>query len=534
MRIRLPFLRPRQRFLRGVHYFGHAHPASFWDAACFADAPDHLARIRSDGFDAVILVVPWRGFQHTLQPPSYDELNIQRLQTIMGMVEDAGLRAILRVSFPWNSDPHSVASADERVLGLFTDDAIRKAWQHYLVRLRGIAERFRCFEFPFFSWEDVPATREHMPHRPLQERLRLAEAMGYRRFLSERFDLERIGKLFGRHFASIDEVFIPVGDCEAYATYIEFVNRALRDLLDCGRMAWPSLAMQLRVDFDGMKVDDRWMWIENDIRLDDPSLRVTYWFPSMYSETRGQTISADQALDSLRRMLDRVTGAGRNTNHFLDQFVFHDESPHFSHLPRIAESEMGRFLEEAAKLLRLGSRGYALWSYFDYRVNHFYNPIFLRGLDGWHTEGTVVVDAPESPEANRFAMLAPGASIMQRIDPHLRGYGPGHYKHVEFAALAKTENGEGRVALVTNGVTEAELGIHAGDACTIHLQLPAERHREGESDVAIKNIGSTAIALTDLALWGAVYRSHVYDELGEPGRYLELVRAMNRISASTR
>jgi hypothetical protein len=512
--------------LRAVHYFGHAHPTSFWDSANLTEAPAHFSRIRADGFDAVIFVVPWRGFQRRLSPPSYDETNMARLRSVMAMAHEAGLKTILRVSYPWSSDPDSVGSYDERILALFGTAEAREAWRDYLVRLRCIADDFDSFEFAFFSWEDMPSTRELMVHRSLEERRRLAGPLGWRDHLASRHDLARIGELFGEPLSSLDDIYVPLADCEAYEHYVHFINAALFDLLEYARGAWPGLAMQVRVDWDALQVPGaHHRWVENDIRERDPALRVTYWFPFMYIRCDGQTISAAEALASLERMLLRVSDGGRNTNHFLDQFVFYDESPHFGHFPRIDEREMKTFLREAARLMQRYSRGYGLWNYFDYRVNHFYNPIFVQGLQGWIVQGEVRVE--EGPEP-RLAWLAPGASIAQRIDPHARGYAPGAYTTMKFSALARVRAGVGRLALVTDDVIEAEATVRPGDAAHVGFEVPAERHRDGTATVAIVNAGSVPVAITDVSLAGVVYRSRIYDEHGREDRFAKAVRAMNR------
>ena len=527
LRLRFPRPRtaPRADFVRAVHYFGHAHPTSFWDAANLSEAPGHFERIRADGFDAVIFVVPWRGFQRTLSPPTYDQVNLERLRSLMAMAQAARLKTILRVSYPWSSDPESVGSYDERILGLFSTAEARAAWLDYLRCLRRVAEGFRGFEFAFFSWEDMPSTRELMVHRTEEERRRLAGPLGWRAHLETRFDLARTGEMFGRPMASFDEVYVPLADCEAYAEYVQFINAALFELLDQGREAWPGLAMQVRVDFDALTVGGRSRWVENDIRLQDRALRVTYWFPFMYMPSDGQTISAAQALWSLERMLLRVSDLGRNTNHFLDQFVFYDESPHFGHFPKIDASEMETFLREAARLMRRYSRGYGLWNYFDYRVNHFYNPIFVRGLEGWSATGEVAVEAGAEPH---LARLAPGASIAQSIDPHARGYAPGTYRKLDVTLRGRASGGEGRVALVTDGVREGEGIVAEGALGVVQFEVPADRHRDGIASVAIVNTGSVPISITEVSLTGAVYRSRIYDEHGGEDRFAEAVRAMNR------
>jgi hypothetical protein len=517
--------RPLPTFVRAVHYFGSAHPSNFWDTAPMAEVPGLLAQIREDGFNTVILAVPWRGFQRRLFPPTYDALNLARLGDLLAAIDAAGLASIVRVCFPWHNDPDSELSFDERALGLFTRDDVRAAWLDYLRVIRDITARARNFRFAFFSWEDLPSIRELMIHRTQAERHRLAGPTGYRDFLCARHALPEVSELFGENFNDASEIYIPLPDCAAYVSYSEFVNRRLNDLLAFGRTVWPGLSMQIRADHDRVVIDGEVGWIENDIRADDPSMRVSYYFPYMYAQNCGETLSADQALANMRMVMDRLSANGANPNHVLDQLVYWDESPQFQHWAKIEESQIPRFLLGAVDILKALSRGYGLWNYLDYRVNHLYNANFLRGLHGWAAHGEVWTRF--DGESVACAVLAPGARISQRMVPYLRGYGAGLYPSVSFRALCAS-TAPGRLRLSTNGVAEAEIALSSGRH-QASAQLPPDPHRSrGEIEFTIENTGECALELAGLCLWGAVYRSRIYDEDGRPGRFLAHVRAMNR------
>lgn len=519
--------RPAPRnYLRAVNYFGHAQPLNFWDSAVLSEAPEHLERIRHDGFNAVILVIPWRGFQRTVVPPSYDDMNLARLRRLLFMVRDAGLKYVIRISFPWNNDPESVGDAHERTLGLFSRRDYRQGWLDYVRTLRRICEAHDAFQFAFFSWEEFPAIREHMPHRSFEQRFELAGSLGFRDYLEERFSLAEVSRQFGKPFAGFSEVYIPLPDCEAYRTYVGFVNHALAMLLADGRAVWPKLNLQLRVDMDRTVIDGQNVWIENDLRLDDAGMRATYFFSSMYGHDQGEKLTAAEGLANLKWMLRRVSDEGRNRRHFLDQFIFHDESPHFAHSARIRPDEMPVFLLGAGELLKRYSHGFAFWNYDDYRVNHLYNAAFIRGLSGWKVEGDVKVGPEGEP---RFVTLAAGAAISQRMDPHAVGWGPAYYETMRFALTARAPAGTGRLKLTADGVTEAEIDVAAGNARDLEVSFPADRHKHEWLTFAIENAGGTPVELTSLCLWGFVYRAHMRDEHGKPGRYLDAVHAMLRI-----
>jgi hypothetical protein len=245
----------------------------------------------------------------------------------------------------------------------------------------------------------------------------------------------------------------------------------------------------------------------------------------MFAQSYDAVLSAAQVLANLERVLLRLTDGGRDTRHFLDQFIFHDESPQHRLLTKVRPEEMGEFLAGAGRLLKRYSQGYAFWNYFDYRVNHLYNAAFLRGLLGWEVRGEVSLGAEAEP---RFITLAAGARVLQRMEPHRVGWGTLHYETMRFAALARAVNGVGRLRLTANGETDAEIELAGTGDERVEVAFPADRHRHEAVDFAIENVGGTPVEITDLNLWGFVYRSGLYDERGNPGRYLDAVKAMLR------
>ena len=522
---RLPISLSSMKFIRAVHYFGRAQPVNFWDAARLKDVPDDFRRIKEDGFNAVILVIPWRGFQRGLFPSTFDESNLRKLQEILRLIDTHDLGCILRVSFPWNHDPDSELTFDQRILGLFSSSQIRAAWLSYLRELRAKADQSRRFLFAFFSWEDLPSIRPLMAYRSKEERLALAGPIGFHGFLRSRLDLREVSEFYGEEFADFSEVYIPLADGRAFSLYNDFVNQALSDLLSDGRHVWPQLSMQVRVDLEQIRMGDAVSYIENDVRAWDRTIRVTYYFPYMYAWNRGERLSCDDALANLTRVLNKVTADGSNINHFLDQFVFYDESPQFQDWASIDPRELPRFLQEAGCLLRRMSRGYGLWNYWDYRHNHLYNPCFLKGLHGWTVYGDVVLRT-EAPEEH-WAVLPRKSAISQRMIPDQAGNATERYLNVRFTAKVNCKGNAGRLVIRTNGVIECENSLDASQT-TILADLRPELHSGNQTvEFCIENHGENDVEISDLCLWGFVFRSHIYDEHGHPGRHLPYVLMMN-------
>jgi hypothetical protein len=224
--------------------------------------------------------------------------------------------------------------------------------------------------------------------------------------------------------------------------------------------------------------------------------------------------------------MEQVSNNGRNTNHFLDQFVFYDVSPQFQHWPKIEASELGEFLTGAVGLLKKLSRGYGIWNYFDYRANHLYNPNFLRGLHGWESRGGVTVRC--EGESVSWVWLAPGARLGQKMVPELRGNATSLYESIKFRALATVAGVHGAIRLFTDEIVDAEVPLAPGASREVTAELRPEPHRgAGVVEFVIENSGSAPVGLTELCVWGFVYRTGLYDEEGRPGQHLQYIRTMN-------
>ena len=49
--------------IKAVHYFSSSWPKTFWGDLEYSQVDDDFAQIKADGFNTVILVIPWMGFE---------------------------------------------------------------------------------------------------------------------------------------------------------------------------------------------------------------------------------------------------------------------------------------------------------------------------------------------------------------------------------------------------------------------------------------------------------------------------------------
>ena len=63
---------------------------------------ENLRKIAKDGFNSIILAVPWREFQPMSEKQYYNEAAFERLEQIMECAESCGLWVVLRVGYTWD------------------------------------------------------------------------------------------------------------------------------------------------------------------------------------------------------------------------------------------------------------------------------------------------------------------------------------------------------------------------------------------------------------------------------------------------
>lgn len=508
-------------FIRAVHYFGAEWPKTFWEAAERGRVAGDFEQIVQDGFNTVIFVVPWRGFQQQLNPPVYDKARFRQLEFFIEEARKAGLLFVLRVSYPHNFDPLSKWSSHQRCEGVFTERNTKRAWRDYLVEINKRVVDQPHYAFSFFSWEDLFCALDTFPLRSAEDRILLARQVGFQKWLAERHSLPEIRVWYGRPIVHWNQVPIPSPNTVPYFYYLKFVNEEMwGGLLEAGRRVMPSLSMEIRVDSEPLRLEDAVLWLPNDVQTDDPQVRASYWVP-YFGSPEVQELTAAETLHSLEFMLEVATDSGENTNHVLAQFNFVDDSPGFRGI-RIVPEELQTFFDGAAPLLLENTRGYGFWTYHDYRSDLLYNSSFERDLEGWTVTGAprVVVDHG----GDRGLVLAEGESIAQTLEGLDRQYGLLNAPEIEFCV---------RFSVTTETFLRVETG---GPSTTLALNPAESNHCQrvpngwtaGATNLPIVISSEQGEARLDgLSLFLHVQKMGIYEADGTPGAVVPMIRRLN-------
>jgi len=509
--------------LRATHYWAGGYPKSFWDGLDPSRVDADFARIRVQGFNAVVLAVSWPEFQPRLTPsPAYDERAFRDLAWLIGKAAEHGLRVALRVGFLWSFRPDAELPNAERLDAVFHDPAVHRAWLAFVEEVCRRVCNAPNVKLAFLSWEDLH------PFGLLSDPSR--QHPGFERafvdWLSQRHELSAVSARYGRAFASWEEVPVPERRSPAY----EYVLAWWDDMLAArffipARERFPGLSFEERVDWDPVWTKgERPDWHRHPSVTGRAGAEVTtlYYAVAWGMKNDSDTTDARGALGQFARLLELTAAHNPREGLFVDQFNFIDNTPEFSRNTRLAEDQYDAMLAGAAGLLARHRAGYALWLDEDYAANILYNPGFQRGLVGWETRGAASVAADRSGAA--VLRLAAGASVAQAIVATGRETG--------------FERGNpGTLCMVGRAIASAPAAVRAtGLPAPITLEFGAAAERRCAAvplapQFRLEIAAEAEVELDRIELYHHVQVSRIRTLEGRPGPQAGALRDFNRALA---
>jgi hypothetical protein len=516
-----------QEFIKAVHYFSSSWPKSFWEDFEHSQVDDEFAQIKADGFNTVILVVPWMGFETGFEDGLPEPSHLyDRLEWLLGKIEKAELSYGLRVGFPHNFDPENGVRVGRLCMDMFSSDSLYKHWVNYLARIAQRVDRHRDgFKFAFFSWEDFFCTYGTIPYLENERRLDMAKRSGYQTWLAENFELQHLETSYARSFESIGDIPFPERKSPGFWLFLRFVDQFLvNQLLTPGRQVLPELAMEVRVDKDAVHKGGEMTWAGHDLALTDDRLRGSYWGAYYGARNQGELLLADQALRHFDQMLNEVSDNGKNINHVVEQFNFADNTPGYAgRHAQIRADELPAFLQGAAALLREKSRGYGLWTYRDYVDSAIYNGSFELGLRGWDANGQL---APlTNTDGDQALLMQAGAEISQSFAPFDRFAGLGNNEQVTFCANFTRLAAPAHIRILFNGSRMGTLDVDETAEHCVAMDAQAIK----QAAVVFTISTDAEIQIDDLRLYSYVQVLDVYDKNGQPGPLRDLIVRLNTV-----
>ena len=511
-------------YVRSASYFGDEWHINFWNSEM-----EHLKRdmeqIREDGFDSVILVIPWKEFQTSVEPIEYSDYAFDRLDRVMEAAGNAGLKVYARVGYMWDFVNDANEDIHERIIRLFHDQGMRNAWMEYLRKLYRQMSAHACFAGGFLTWEDyMPPFLGFSDAPSLQDRIDAAKRMGFQKHVRSQYALTDYNKAFNVQYSSYESIPFPCRNEPAMRVMYDFFDRSLNNLLADGQTVFPNLSLEVRLDgdplFDAKGNPAGYYKHEATFPCQDSDYTAAMYGIPMDFVNRGERVKAKVALrhtEDILRFLARHNG-GKPV--YIEQFLFYDNTPKFEHNARLEDSEIGKYLLTCPEVLRKYSAGYGVWAYRDYLDNRLYNNGFFLRERGWETEGNV--DFEKTGESTVCRLTAP-AVLRQRI-PDVRDKQDEPMLTISFEV---TECAAPNTITVIMGSQRQKMTVdHTG---VYKTEFP----RQGKEKIQLfaLEVENGTLNVDNLRLFSHIQNGLLYDPDNRPLEQRDNLRKMNEILA---
>lgn len=419
-------------YLKAATYVSDAWVSNFWNSE--SDHMDEeLAQIAADGFNSIVLVVPWREFQPGVLPVSYNRYAFQKLDKVMNAANAHGLMVELRVGYVWDYYNDDVVTG--RFRDLLKDPSTRAAWLAYAKQIYRTASAHSNFYGGFMTWEDFWNYVEDAANLGKGANSRnAAKECGYQTWLKKHYSLKQVNEYYqpAEKFTSYDNVYIPARKEYAYKLFYEFYDDFLNDLLKDTQKVFPNLSMEVRLDVDPVDAQDGNGQVGASHYGTFPCADAGYT-SLMYSVSMGHgfgdVLSTQEAIKTMNEQLSLVRANNGGKPVFIDQLLYMDATEGFEQNARLAESHRGAFLTGIPDTLRAHTNGYAVWTYRNYTNNPVYNHQFALGTRDWNVTNGSVMERNGSSQL----LLQSGGSLAQKVG-HRIGGRTTHDGHVRFTA----------------------------------------------------------------------------------------------------
>lgn len=323
-------------YLKSVTYFGDAWPINYWGTED-DNMGANFARIKADGFNSIILAIPWREFQPGDMGNMYNEAAFAKLDQVMKCADDHGLMVTLRIGYCW--DYSGDASLPERYAGVVQDGSSdRKLWLDYCKTIYDRVSDYGNFQGGFITWEDFWDYTSNMD-RDLTRALsiRLASRCGYQDYLKAHYSLAEVGAVYGKTFRDYSEIWIPERKRPEAKLFFEFYDSFLNKLLSESQGVFPGLSMEVRSDGDPIyQLDGSYTYYSHSATYpcDDAEYSALMYSVSLGQQNVGDHISAETALASMQNSMNGlVEKSGKK--YFMEQFLYMDSTEAFSYNTQI-------------------------------------------------------------------------------------------------------------------------------------------------------------------------------------------------------
>lgn len=527
------FDRPWKKIV-GTHYTGSTWAPAFWSNLDICAVHDDFLEIRKNGFNTVIIIVPWVGFQTSVEPIGYFDDYFELLNSIFRIAQEVGLNVILRVGYAHEIGTRSIPGHYERVINLFANKNMLRGWSDYLKRLYKAASKYDNFLFGFITWEDFFLI--DFTHLPVEKRTFLSARIGYQEYLT-RYSLTSLSEIYMKMFSSYTEIPIPSYNSSAVPLFYEFWDQLLIRIYKESKKHFPKLSLEVRVDCDPSHGSTKYNCHESTFDLGgEGDITIIYYTPAWGALNKGDQATADEAILRFQHLLDWVSSHTDNLV-FIDQFNFVDNTIGFERNTKIVSGEVPSFIDKSVSPISDKTMGYALWAMKDVRSNVIKNGSFERGNLGWVIDnGKLSVDKDEKQS---IVLLGNMGILTQDIRCGSHSQPLLNKNEVSFSLRFKAKRIGKVPSELSIRITDKEGQILYENKTSISFDnfetiCVDEVPLFANGILNLTNAGAD-VALDDFVLFFCVQENGIYDVFGVPRYFRNNVVALNQsLSTHTR
>ncbi len=497
-----------------THYFADGWAVNFWDSE-FDNIDSDFTQIADDGFNSIIIVVPWREFQPDIESGDINKDAIDKLSFIFDKANQHNLGVIMRVGYTYDVyNGESSEALYDRYYGLLNKKSYRNQWLKYCESIYDVAQSYENYYGAFLTWEDFwlacSRAKEVCGNNELSNDFSMQ--IGYSRYMHDTYSAENIGEIFGEKFAEDDVVYVPDVESTAFKTFYDFYDYKLMEVLEDTQEVFPNISLEVRWDDDYYAGTTPYTHDKTYGVADAGYATVMYGIP-MGMINNGEKVSWKKALRKTYQIMK--VGAERSwpKKYFIDQFLYYDNTQGMENNAQIREEDIPDYITHSYKVLLKYTRGYGLWAYKDLRYDGVVNGEFAKGLESWSTSSDSVII--EEHDDSKMCIVPAGESIEQ----DLTGRVGTESKKMSVELDVELVNKSAEVTISIGGIEKSIVANKSG-----HFILNLKN-----ADFNQLKISTDAdIRVDNIRVYNNVQTNYMYDLSGNKQSAVNAVRYLNQ------
>lgn len=523
---------PPEFRVKGTYYFQpRAAVNNFWSSFDVEQCKIDFAHLREEGFNTIILFLPWGVFQPTVNPITYNEHAFTDLDGILRLADSYGLKVVLRVG-THDHIPRDAGGAKWLAATVLVNE---REWAAYGDLFREVAARTNRNAnvlFLFWTFEDTGYTPDLWFHQYPEN------AAAFRGWLHRR-PLWWWNLLWREKNSSYETVEPPDQNrnplnamkLRAFLDFSdELTARRLPDPCTAAKQGNPNAVVSFQP-----RAEINWGH-DYALQFELPPCYsfVTTWFSPYQSYLFGdksKELDGKRTASFVPLHLKRTENLARGLPVFVDQFNFQHFGGHAEEGALKTEHEQREFIASALPVLLRDSLGYALWNYHDYYLNVVENGFFRAGLEGWETpaEPGLVRIKPRVASGGPAVEIQPPGFLRQKITSIL----PNKEYTLSFQARGVKPGARLQVLMRFDSTDQP-----VATSFTVSSQMkPFRLKLNTPGDVSAVTVtfllgkGQPAVELQEVMLYPWVDAGGIYDVAGQPRIPLrDLFRKLNALA----